>query len=240
MKNTSPPLNHFPLAMLAGAALVLAGCQSAETMTDHYADKLQQRAQVATLGPGYTPANVYRDQEKFTESFKRVALLPVTLAESGLVAEAGAETLAPILQAELGKARRFEFAPVTAEQLAAWTGRPAWLADEKLPADFFRKLREATGCDAVLFCRLSHYRPYPPLAIGWQFRLVDAREPRTWWALDEVFDAGNRTVSAAAQRYELDHRTSGWSVNDPGTVLNSPRAFGHYAAAAAFATLPAR
>ncbi|MGD1019099.1 MAG: hypothetical protein ABSA12_07240 [Verrucomicrobiia bacterium] len=182
--------------------------------------------------------NVYSAVTRIPEPLRRVAVLPVT-CEDDSDAEAGRDALQPVLLAELAKTSAFEVVPVSPEQLCAITGRSAWAAHEVLPSDFFSRMREATGCDAVLFCRLKQFRAYPPLAVEWDLKLVDANQRAIVWATDEVFDSGEPSVASAARRYYVQAIGHTPVVGDPGTILMSPRLFGQYAAAASLTALPA-
>ena len=191
-------------------------------------------------GPSYIPANVYRSRETLGPAIKRVAVLPLTSLTEASEAEFGRETLAPILRSELAKAQRFELVTVSPEQLQRLTGRSDWTGHEQLPWNFFSRLRETTACEAVLFSQLTHYRPFRPLMIGWQLKLVDVAEPRVLWSVDEVFDASSRAVVRAAWRYASGDPRPGQVRGDALAVLTSPRFFGQYTASALMATLPKR
>jgi hypothetical protein len=118
------------------------------------------------------------------------------------------------------------------------TGRAAWSAQDVLPSDFLARLHTATGCDAVLFCRLSQYRPYPPMAVGWDLKLVDVNSHTLLWAVDQVLDAGEPAVARSARGYYDKAIHVPPPKGDPSSVLQSPRLFGQYAAAVAVETIP--
>lgn len=189
---------------------------------------------------GHRLHNVYLFQKQLPEQLRRVAVLPLTTRVSDATTDQGREALLPIYQTELAKTGRFDLSIISPDQLRQWTGRSFWKSDERLPEDFFRKLREATGCDAVLFGDLTQFRPYRPIAIGWNLKLVECREARVWWALDEVFDSGNPEVAQAAESYydQQIHQKGG--LHQPESILSSPRRFGQYSVNSAFSTLPAR
>jgi hypothetical protein len=221
-------------------ALLIAGCASMPRSLDE-------------IGPRYKPANIYRQGDVLPPQIRRVAVLPLTTPTPSASLAAGVEGLETILYAELEKSGRFEVIPVSAEQLREWTGRSGWRADEQLPLDFLERLREGTGCDAVLFCQLIRYQPYEPLAIGWKFSLVEkgetakdlttsSRDPglRILWSADEVFDAGDVGVANAARAYYSQHLRNEAPLSDSSTVLGSPSRFGQYTLNALFATLPGR
>jgi hypothetical protein len=186
------------------------------------------------------------------QSVRRVALLPLTSSENDQAARSGRESLHTILYSELSKSRLFEVVMVSPEKTEQYTGKPFWGPNDELPADFLVRIREATGCDAILFNQLTVYRPYPPLAIGWHLLLVSSEDGRAIWSLDEVFDAGEPRVWNSARRYSLaNERTHAEFTKQAGTKdgailptrvvglewLNSPRHFARYAASAAIETL---
>ena len=123
-------------------------------------------------------------------------------------------------------------------------GRRCGQADDELcldlPHDLFDRLRQATGCDAVLFASLTSFQAYPPLRMGWKLRLVDCHQNQTWWAVDEVFDAGSDSVAAAAEAYARASLNPPTALPGGSGVLYSPRRFGQYTAYAVVNTLPER
>ena len=116
-------------------------------------------------------------------------------------------------------------------------------ADDKLPQDFLQKVRDEFGCDAVMFSVLTQYRPYPPLAVGWKLRLVDAVDGQTWWTSDEVFDATDDKVAVGARKFQeknMKYNGAIPALQDTHTVLLVPRQFGMYTARAVVETMPVR
>ncbi len=238
----SPRLQTAAIRVVCGLllSLLVGGCYSMPKSLDD-------------LGPRYKPTNIYRRSEFLPPQIRRVAVLPLTTPASSALLSAGVADLETVLYAELEKSGRFEVIPVSAEQLREWTGQSSWRADEQLPLNLLERLREGTGCDAVLFCQLIRYQPYEPLAIGWKFTLVDkgatakdsAASPRDaglqiLWSADEVFDGGDVGVANAARAYYSQHLRNEAPLSDSSTVLGSPSRFGQYTLNALFATLPGR
>jgi len=191
-----------------------------------------------TPRPSNSLPNVYRAVSQLPPELHRIAVLPVTVAATDLASEEGRDALEPILYAELQKRAVAELVVVTRDELWNLTGRREWRTIDALPADFFERLHQATGCDAYVFCDLTYFRAYPPLEIGWKLQLVDVRK-RTLWAVDEAFDASNASVAAAACHY--GGATPFWTFSEEaGTILESPRQFGRYAAATVLKTMPTR
>lgn len=216
-----------PLAASLGL-LWLAGC-----------DTLVEQHKMA-VGPRFVPENVYRAEEKLPITLKRVAVLPLASRQDGAEMESACESLGPILWSELSKTTRFELVPLAADRLRHWSGKVGWLTSERLPTNFFAQVRADTGCDAVLFCELTRFRPYPPLSIGWRLQLVEAENTKVHWVFDNVFDASEEGVANAARRYHVARATGPSALVDPNEILTSPRRFGGYTAHAMVATCPAR
>jgi len=209
---------------LVGALLALAGCATGPT------------SRTATVAP-YRPSNVFCLEPKLPATLRRVAVLPLTSAAG---ANSAIGILEPTVQAELLRQKAFELTFVTREQAREWTGQATWDADDKLPPDFFKGLSAATGCNGVLFCRVTTFSPYPPLVIGWRFKLVTTPEPVIWWTVDEVFDAGSLPAIAGAERFAREELNLPSPLLDNQGMLNSPRRFGQYSIQAALGTLPKR
>jgi hypothetical protein len=207
------------------AAPLLAGCA-----------RLTQRMTI--LGPSYEPGNVYLGGEKLPRSLKRVAVLPVTARGADPELGGSRASLEQALQTELGKRARFEVVTVAPEALRQWTGRSQWATTDRFPTNFFDRVREGTGCDAVLFAQVTDFRAYPPLVVGWRLQLLDCDGLQVWWAVDEHFDASEPAVANAARRFHLDHAGKPAELTDTGEILYSPRRFGSYAANAVVATCP--
>jgi hypothetical protein len=194
-------------------------------------------------GPDHELNNVHKLAPKLPERLRRVAILPLSVEPGTSDLNTARESLEPILQSELDRLNVFEVIRVSPEHMRQYTGRAEWSASDKLPQNFLSTLKNETGADGVLFCRLTRYHAYPPLAIGWSLKLVDATDAQVWWAADEMFDSSDPRVVNSARRWQLDHQKyhkANPLLADSKTVLISPRRLGQYSAATLFATLPQR
>lgn len=193
------------------------------------------------ITPSYVPSNVFKEGVVVPSQIRRVAVLPFSVMneDDGDLAF-GRDTLMPLFVGELNRARVFEVVTVSTDELRLISGKGVWNAEEKLPLEFFERLKEKFGADAVLFGRLTMYRAYEPLAIGWRIKLIDAEEPHVLWAVDEVFDARDPSVAAAAVRHAQNTPDTTSSLSDSHSVLQSPRRFGSYTASAVVQTMPGR
>ena len=217
---------RYRLGLLVIAWIAVSGCEM-----------LPPQLSRAMVTP-YKPHNTFAWGATLPSQIRRVALFPVACDEVRLEAVEGRDALEPVVLAELMKTHKFEVIQVTPEALRSKTGRASWSCEEALPADLLDWVCQSCNCDAVLFCKLTAFRGYAPLAVGWRMRLVDAHTRTTVWACDEVFDAGLPSVQVAARQYR---NTAGQNATGPADswgMENSPRQFGQYAAAQLLGTLP--
>ena len=213
------------------AAMALGGC---ETMP-----QIPGFSKVVET-PEYRPTNIHRKSDVLPLEIKRVAILPISELTEDVSLGAGADALAPVLQAELEKTKRFEIVAVSPEEMERLTGQAKWRPDEPLPHDFLEQLHTRTGCDAVLFCELTRYNAYPPLIVGWKMSLVQGAGPEILWSVDEVFDAGNPEVASGAKAYYTQHIRIEAPLQESETIMRAPTLFGQYTLSAVFGTLPHR
>jgi hypothetical protein len=211
-----------------------------------------------SMGADPSPDNVYVSPGSLPATLKRVLILPLAHEHSAADLSSGCELLCPVIRSELIKTKTFEVISADAKTVQGLTGQADWTGAEALPPDFFGSLQRVYGCDAVLFCELSSFHAYPPLAVGWRMKLVDLSSQKIIWAADVVFDAGDPSVCKSAEAYQ--RRQQGveqpttffkrvwiWmnrqpepATDDQWTILNSPRYFGEFSAATLLQTLPKR
>jgi hypothetical protein len=231
------PSMKGPIAILVILALsvllfLLVGCS---TVTVAHGEII--------TGKDYEVSNVHRLAPKLPERMRRVAMLPVSTEPGNSDMNLGRESLEPILQSEFDRLNVFEVIRVTPDQMRHFAGKADWSANEKLPQNFLSTIKQETGCDAILFSRLTRYHAYPPMAVGWNLKLVDATDGQVWWAADEMFDLADPRVVTSARRYQLEHQKyyqANPELADSRTALVSPRRLAAYSAATLFATLPER
>lgn len=235
----------FPPRLQRRIALVLAACLFLVPGTG--------------FGQDSKPKNAFQAVAALPEAIKRVTVLPLACGNSASGLADGCDMLTPVLQKELAKTKAFEVVAMSADRLQSCTGKAGWTGTEALPANFFDVLNKADACDAVLFCELTSYKPYVPLAIGWRLKLVEVHTQKVLWEVDEVYDASDPAVAKNAQEFQkmqqnetgktksfatrvwgfLDRETPS-DLDDQWDILNSPRYFGQYAATTSLESLPKR
>lgn len=216
----------WPAGLIALSTL-LAGCQNAPF-------------HITLLQGTYHPNNIYVNPSGLSPNLRRVAVLPIAAETDGENLPEGCAALTPVLWDQLIKAKKFEVVMVNPACLRSGTGQPAWTGGEDLPADIMRVLRQEYGCDGVLFAELTAYRAYPPLAVGWRLKLVDAHTGRIIWAADEMFDAARPAVYHGVQRFTDPGLTQSLFCDDNWWAADSPTQLGRFAAARLLKSLPNR
>ena len=187
------------------------------------------------VGRSYRATNVGR-VDHIPADIRRVAILPAWCAHPS-----GETTVAAIDEAfvySFTRSARFEIIPITRDQLQLWTGSTPVSVTEPLPASLFAEVRARTAADAVLLADITHFSPYPPLALGLRARLVRLDNGKELWLSDELFDARDPRVLSGARRYQARGATS--PVDLSHTVLQSPARFARYAVETLATTLPPR
>jgi hypothetical protein len=214
------------LSFGGAAMMMMAGCASTPS---------HDSASVS----GGKPKNVYTPAVVFPQNVKRLAVLPVCIDDGNASLSDGRDALEPVLNEELVKTGKFEIVRISSEQMRSCSGRNSWSGEEVLPNDLLASLRDATGCDAVIFSRLTLFRAYPPLAVGWRMKIVDVRSQQVLWAGDVAFDDGKKKKSELENKsaFSVSNWYSGDFSIEPGPE-NSPRNFGRQAVARLFSTLP--
>ena len=216
------------VALLLLLGIMASGCE----ITGPTADTV--------MGPSFQPRNTWRSSAALPIEVRRIALLPTTSLVDSSTVNSGRISMGIILRSELSRQQAFEWVVVTPSQLKRWSGREEWVSTAEFPSGWIQDLAKKSGCDAVLLSELSDYRPYPPFAIGWRLKLVEAREGRILWSADEVFDAGSPKVVNAARRFYRTNLVAAGALADSRSVLESPERFARYATASVLSTLPER
>ncbi len=221
-------LGHAVLMLALAAGL--GGCKTASIKNPG-----------TVIGPFHKPANYNLANGVMPADMRRVALLPLTSAMNTVEHQSGRQILQKFMQAEIAKSGLFEVVYVPETKMGQLTGRPAWRMIDELPVDFIEQISREYDCQGVLFSHLTVYQPYPPLSIGWRMGLVHlsphSNNGSVVWELDDVFNAGQKSVINSAKRNAIKNGLSDPELDVELGLLNSPRRFGRYTAEAVVATM---
>ena len=104
---------------------------------------------------------------------------------------------------------------------------PAWRSLQIGPDDTFSpdqcvKIRQMLQCDAVLAGVVTEFRPYPHLMIGLRLRLIDLTDGQLVWAVEQVWDSGDRGTEVRIKRYlKVQTRSSRGSMADRLMIVST-------------------
>jgi hypothetical protein len=65
-------------------------------------------------------------------------------------------------------------------------------------------IRKSLRCDAILFGKMIRYQPYPSTQVGLYMRLVDLKNGRLLWAVDDTWDSTNRKTYRQIKAFYFD------------------------------------
>lgn len=74
-------------------------------------------------------------------------------------------------------------------------------ADSSYSPEQLLEMRNALKCDAVLTGAVTQYEPYPHMSMGLRVRLIDLRSGDLLWAVEQVWDSADKSVSRRIKQY---------------------------------------
>ena len=226
---------NFPPApaCLAAALLLGSGCTAIKESWDG-----------SVRGPFHEIHNYYSADNDWQDNIQVVAVMPLVPGRGDEWSLQGVEHMQPVLTEELTRCNQFEAITITPHRLRALTGIKQVRPLAKLPNKFqeiIQHLDKEKGTrkvvDAILFCELSSYRPYPPLAMGWKLHLFDLETQQLVWAFDEVFDAGDPRLVNSLRRHIRDYRLTTLDNFREIMIIDSPRSLARYSLSTALETM---
>jgi hypothetical protein len=102
------------------------------------------------------------------------------------------------------------------------------------------RIGKALSCQAVLFGRVRHFQPHPRMQMALNLKLVDLRDGKLVWGVDQAWDTADGNVENRIRKYFRREVRGGYEPLGYELVLNSPSAFERFVAYEAANTLPPR
>jgi len=75
--------------------------------------------------------------------------------------------------------------------------------------DQLASMRQKLTCNAILVGTVSAYQPYPHMSIGLELRLLDLADGQLLWALEQIWDATDKTTEQRINSYYRSEMRSG-------------------------------
>ncbi len=98
-------------------------------------------------------------------------------------------------------------------------------------------IRKTLKCDAVLLGTITQFKPYPHMAIGLRMQLLDLRDGRLLWALEQIWDSSDKTTEYRINSYFQYQMRTGYAPLREQLIAISPLEFIKFVAYEVAATL---
>jgi len=107
---------------------------------------------------------------------------------------------------------------------------PAWRGlqlepDATYSLEQLSDIREALKCDGVLIGTVTEYRPYPHMTVGLRLRLLDLRDGKLVWALEQIWDSADKTTEKRIKNYFKSEKRDGFAPLHEELAAVSPLEF---------------
>jgi hypothetical protein len=172
-----PRVANGLLGIILAAAALAAGCHGPER-------------------PEPSPVPAYIDTAALQAKTRRVLLVPLANEASGSTASAG--MTAALLESLQGR-RLFQLTLETPS--VGPDGNPLINGGRTLSLKDLAQIRRQTDCDAILLGAITSFSPYPNLKIGLYLRLVDMRDSRILWSVQQIWDSSDKTTQDRIEQY---------------------------------------
>ena len=161
------------------------------------------------LYESYTPSagHYYLNPDKDLDTVGRIAL--VELSNDSAYPRISSQTTEALFQS-LQKKQIFGLA-VVRQYDPAWRNFQLDL-NTAYTLDQLSAMRKTLNCDAVLVGAVTEFKPYPHMAIGLRLKLVDLADGQLLWALEQVWDATDKTTEDRIMDYYSDHNLIGFAT----------------------------
>ena len=100
-----------------------------------------------------------------------------------------------------------------------------------------RDMRRAFKCDGIIIGQVRNFRPHPSMQIGLYLRLMDLRNGRLVWAIDNVWDTREKHTEQRIRTFFNKEMRSGYRPINWRVAMVSPKIFGKFVAFEAAHTL---
>lgn len=102
------------------------------------------------------------------------------------------------------------------------------------------EIRKRLRCDAVLFGQVTSYKPYPSTQIGLFLRLIDLRDGKLAWAVDDVWDSTQRETVRRIKTFYFDRMANDYEPANHEMGIMSTAGFQKFVAREIILTMDPR
>jgi len=107
---------------------------------------------------------------------------------------------------------------------------PAWRSlqtklDSTYTLDQLAAMRRTLKCSAIMTGTITQYQPYPHMVIGLRLKLLDLTDGQLVWALEQVWDSGDKATEYRIKDYFEHQKRSGFAPLREQLAVISPLEF---------------
>jgi hypothetical protein len=180
-----------------------------------------------------SPVPAYLDMAALQAKARRVLLVPLANEATGPTASVG---MTSALLENLQGRRLFqlvlETSPVNPD------GSPLINGSRPLSFKDMAQIRRQTDCNAILLGAITSFSAYPNLKIGLHLRLVDLRDSRILWSVQQLWDSSDKTTQQRIERYFRNKLGDAYDPIRWRLAMVSPATFEEFVAYEVAQTLP--
>jgi hypothetical protein len=195
-------MNSLKIVLLLLLGVLLPGCRNYYKAPAHRADYY------------------YLNREKDPAAIGRVAIIELDNYSSyPQIARDVTEALFQALQ------KKQVFGLTTIHQQ-----EPAWRSlqtkpDSTYTLDQLAAMRRTLKCSAIMTGTITQYQPYPHMVIGLRLKLLDLTDGQLVWALEQVWDSGDKATEYRIKDYFEHQKRSGFAPLREQLAVISPLEF---------------
>lgn len=90
------------------------------------------------------------------------------------------------------------------------------------------KMKESLNADAAIFGSVTQYYPYPHLLVGLHLKMVNLKNGKLIWAMEQVWDSSDKNLERRMKIYFDRQMRTGFQPLDWQLFVTSPRAFNKF------------
>lgn len=191
---------------LAFSIFALCGCAA-----------LKKPASVVLTGPSQSVSNVFVSPSIRSGAVKRAVMIDFanrthTMGINDSVTESLAQKL---IEASYFQVVR---QPLTKEIEESYS-------KARFKKSLLERIQKETNADAVIMGEVTAFHAYRPIRLGIRLKMLDLKEGKVLWAVDELFDAGFKNISHFAQKYYASTQNTESPLTTWESILISPALF---------------
>ena len=107
-----------------------------------------------------------------------------------------------------------------------------------LDLDEIVKIKNCYASNAVIYGTITHYQPFPRMAVGLKLTMLDMRSGNVLWGIEQVWDSTDKAVEKRMQQFYQNCLSKDYDPLEYRLMKVSPRAFVKFVTGEIAMTIP--